>query len=101
MINPDTGDVIENLNGETMFAFEDMNPKGDVPGEFRIEMFNFNPHRIMGDFIFFDSKIQLLQSSQGFFMDRKSRRVNKHGWMTLAGQGHLVDIHGRKKFDKN
>ena len=34
-------------------------------------------------------------------MDKKSRRVNKVGWMTLAGQGHLVDVHGRKKFDKS
>ena len=33
-------------------------------------------------------------------MDKKGRRVNKHGWMTLAGQGHLVDIHGRKKLDR-
>ena len=41
-----------------------------------------------------------MKSSQGFFIDKKGRRVNKHGWMTLAGQGHLVDIHGRKKFDK-
>ena len=24
-------------------------------------------------------------------MDKKGRRVNKFGWMTLAGQGHLVD----------
>lgn len=34
-------------------------------------------------------------------MDKKSRRVNKFGWMTLAGQGHLVDANGRKKFDKS
>ena len=33
-------------------------------------------------------------------MDKKGRRVNKHGWMVLTNQGHLVDISGRKKFDK-
>jgi hypothetical protein len=41
-----------------------------------------------------------MQTSNGFFIDKRSRRVNKHGWMTLAGQGHLVDFFGRKKFDK-
>lgn len=33
-------------------------------------------------------------------MDKNGRRVNKFGWLTLAGQGHLVDVSGRKKFDK-
>jgi len=33
-------------------------------------------------------------------MDKKGRRVNKHGWMVLINQGHLVDVAGRKKFDK-
>jgi len=42
-----------------------------------------------------------MQTNKGMFMDKKSRRVNKVGWMTLAGQGHLVDVHGRKKFDKS
>ena len=34
-------------------------------------------------------------------MDKKGRRCNKHGWMVLTNQGHLVDVSGRKKFDKN
>ena len=54
----------------------------------------------MGDFDYMDGKPELMQSKQGFFMDKKGRRVNKHGWMVLASQGHLVDISGRKKFDK-
>lgn len=55
----------------------------------------------MGDFDYKDGKPQLMQTSQGFYMDKKSRRVNKHGWMCLASQGHLVDFLGRKKFDKS
>jgi len=56
---------------------------------------------MMGDFDYDDGKPELMQSKQGYFMDKKARRVNKHGWMVLAGQGHLVDVSGRKKFDKS
>jgi len=33
-------------------------------------------------------------------MDKKGNRVNRHGWMTQTNQGHLIDLNGRKKFDK-
>lgn len=101
LLNQRTGDVIENLNGETMFPRTDMDEKGEVPGPFCVEKYNFNPHQLMGDFDYQDRQPQLMQTNKGMFLDKKSRRVNKHGWMTLAGQGHLVDVHGRKKFDKN
>lgn len=97
----DKENVIENLNGEIMFPNVDMDERGEVPGPFCVEKYNFNPHQLMGDFDFKDGQPQLMQTQKGFFMDKKSRRVNKHGWMTLAGQGHLVDISGRKKFDKS
>lgn len=96
------GDVIENLNGEKMFNSSEMDDKGEVPGPFCVEKYNFNPHQLMGDFDFSnDGRPKLMQNDKKMFMDKKSRRVNKHGWMTLAGQGHLVDVHGRKKFDKS
>jgi hypothetical protein len=42
----------------------------------------------------------LLQTNQGFFVDKKGQRINKHGWMTSGPSGNLVDKFGRKKFDK-
>lgn len=79
------GGVIENLNGEQMFPFEDLDEHGEVPGPFSVEKYNFNPHQLMGDFDYQNQQPELMQSKQGFYLDKKSRRVNKHGWMTLAG----------------
>lgn len=39
-----SGDVTENLNGEKMFNHRDMDDKGEVPGPFCVEKYNFNPH---------------------------------------------------------
>lgn len=83
-----------------MFTHDQLYANGDLPSPFNVEKHNFNPHSLMGDFDYIDGKPSLMQSKQGFYMDKKGRRVNKFGWMVLAGQGHLVDIHGRKKFDK-
>lgn len=84
-----------------MFSSTDMDSRGEVPAPFCIEKFNFNPHQIFGDFDFDENgKPNLMQTTKGFFIDKKGRRVNKFGWMTHAGQGHLVDQHGRKKFDR-
>ena len=86
-----------------MFLKSELDTKGEIPGPFSIERFNFNPHRLMGDFNYSkeSGKPELMQNNRQMFMDKKSRRVNKHGWMTLAGHGHLVDVTGMKKFDKS
>ena len=100
LVDPDSGAVLENQNFQQMFTREELDERGEVPAPFNIEKHNFNPHTIMGDFDYTDGKPELMQSKQGFFMDKKGRRVNKHGWMVLLNQGHLVDVSGRKKFDK-
>lgn len=71
-----------------------------MPAPYCVEKFNFNPHNLMGDFDYVDGQPRMMVTNKGFFVDKKGRRVNKHGWMVLANQGHLVDKHGRKKFDK-
>jgi len=102
LVDPLTGAVVENMNHQRMFNASEMDARGDLPQPFALEKFNFNVHALMGDFDYTDDqKPQLMKSSQGFYIDKKGRRVNRHGWMTLASQGHLVDIHGRKKFDKS
>lgn len=100
LVNPKTGDLVENMNGRVMFPVADVDPRGEVPAPFNVEKHNFNPHNLMGDFDYVDGQPRMMVTNKGFFVDKKGRRVNKHGWMVLAGQGHLVDKHGRKKFDK-
>lgn len=54
----------------------------------------------MGDFDYQDGKPILMKTSQGFYIDKKARRVNSHGWYTNPNQGHIIDKDGRKKLDK-
>ena len=41
-----------------------------------------------------------MQTKQGFYVDKKGRRVNRFGWLEQGGNRHVVDKHGRKKFDR-
>ena len=89
-----------------MFDCAEIDEKGEVPAPFCVEKFNFNPHELMGTLEFQYDKgtgraiPQLLQTKQGFYVDKKSRRVNRFGWLVQGGNGHIVDRHGRKKFDR-
>jgi len=104
--DPSSGDVLENHTKQKLFDADDMDDKGEVPAPFCVEKFNFNPHDLMGDLEFqYDSGTgraipQLLQTKQGFYVDKKGRRVNRFGWLVQGGNGHVVDKLGRKKFDR-
>ena len=104
--DPSTGDILENHTKQKMFAQDDLDEKGEVPAPFCVEKFNFNPHDLMGDLEFQYDKgtgraiPQLLQTKQGFYVDKKGRRVNRFGWLVQGGNGHVVDKQGRKKFDR-
>ena len=105
MQDPKTGDIIENYSKQKMFSADDMDEKGEVPAPFCVEKFNFNPHDLMGDLDFeFDRKSnmavpKLFKTKQGYLIDKRNRRVNKHGWLS-APSGHIFDKFGRKKFDR-
>lgn len=99
-MDPKTNDLIENMTGQPMFRAEEVDERGELPAPFAIEKHNFNPHKLMGDFDYQDGKPILMKTSQGFYIDKKARRVNKHGWFSAVGRGELVDKDGRKKFDK-
>lgn len=101
LTNRETGAIIDNVAHRQMFSPSELDERGELPAPFSLEKYNFNPHLMMGDFDYTGAKPNLLQSAQGFFLDKRSRRVNKFGWMTQAGHGHLVDVTGRKKFDKS
>jgi len=55
---------------------------------------------------------KLIPSKNGTFIDKKGRKVNKHGWLEekpkrqanqspVPRKNSLIDKHGRKKFDKS
>ena len=100
LVHQHTGAIVEK-DGQTMFPRAIVDPTGEVPAPFCYERYNFNPHHVMGDFKFVEGQPELHQSDQGFFVDRKGRRVNKHGWLTQGNSGSVVDALLRKKFDKS
>jgi hypothetical protein len=96
-LDPRTNNVIENMGGKTMFEADKIDERGEIPAPYCVEKFNFNPHDLMGDLDFdFDKKTnmaipRLFKTKQGFFMDKRNRRVNKFGWLIQGGSGHIVD----------
>lgn len=101
------GDIIEGVSGHrnVMFAADDLDDRGELPAPFCVEKYNFAPHDLFGDLDFdFDKETgqpipRLLQTKQGFFVDKKSRRINKHGWLINANS-HICDKNGRIRFDR-
>jgi hypothetical protein len=52
LVDPESGNVINNYNKEKMFGKDDLDEKGEVPAPFNVEKHNFNPHLVRGDFGF-------------------------------------------------
>lgn len=110
-IKQPTGDVIDNLNGRVAFPKNKLDPKThELPHPFNWERYNFNPHHLIGDFNKtpngdFDLK-NLPNTSKGFPIDKRGRRVNKHGWLVADNKENsgpkadIIDKNGRKKLDK-
>lgn len=106
LINP-RGDIVEGVTGKknVMFTLEDLDERGELPAPFCVEKYNFNPHDMQGDLDFdYDEETQqpiprLLQTKQGFFVDKRGRRINKHGWL-INQNSHIADKHGRIRFDR-
>lgn len=100
LIDPKTGDVINNLNGETMFPEKDLDERGEIPAPFNVEKHNFNPHRSRGDFDYDrNGKPIIKKNSSGQYVDKRGAIVTARGYR-INEQGHLIDNYGRKKFDK-
>lgn len=65
LIDPKTGDVVDNMQRQQMFLQKDLGSNGELPAPFNIEKFNFNPHCLMGDFDFRDGKPAVIQTNKG------------------------------------
>ena len=106
LLDPRTGGIIENKTSQVMFEADELDDRGELPAPFCVEKYNFNPHDLMGDLDYdFDQRTNtavpmLLKTQQGFFVDKKGRRINKHGWLVMGNQGHIVDRKATKKFDR-
>jgi hypothetical protein len=100
LIDPKTGDVIENANQKKMFDNKEMDERGEIPAPFCVEKYNFNPHNIRGDFeVDQHGRPIIVKNKRGELVDKKGRRVNKRGYL-VDKLGNVVDRNGRKKFDK-
>jgi hypothetical protein len=63
LIDPASGDVLDNIEGELMFPQEDLDVKGELPAPFSIEKHNFNPHWLMGHFDYIERVPTVLRSN--------------------------------------
>jgi hypothetical protein len=103
----ENGNLQSRYTFETIFSNVDLvriDPKSrmrvELPLPYRMERHNFNPHEVMG---FFDYqkglKMVPLQDSNGNWIDKYFRRVNKGGWLVDA-EGNVIDNLGRIRFVK-
>lgn len=100
LIDPSTGDVINNFNQEKMFDKADMDDRGEVPAPFNVEKHNFNPHEVRGDFNYDkNGRPVIKKDGSGGFSDKRSSKVSSRGYR-IDSNGNMIDNHGRKKFDK-
>ena len=100
LIDPKTGDVINNMNGEKMFSAKELDEKGEVPAPFNVEKHNFNPHLIRGDFDYDRNGKPVIKKDQnGAYVDKRGNRVSARGYRIDQG-GNVLDNYNRKKLDK-
>jgi hypothetical protein len=100
LIDPFTGDVINNLNGKVMFKKHELDETDNLPPPFNVERWNFNPHDVRGDFDFDrKGKAMILRDKHGKYVDKRGNLVNKYGYR-IDPEGNLIDRYGRKKLDK-
>lgn len=79
LINPETGDVLENQKMKKVFDKKDIDERGEIPPPFNLEKFNFNPHDIRGYFdrdAHGDEVIGSRTNDEGKPIDKLGRLVN-------------------------
>mmetsp|Transcript_21100 Transcript_21100/g.32692 ORF Transcript_21100/g.32692 Transcript_21100/m.32692 type:complete len:85 (+) Transcript_21100:902-1156(+) len=83
-----------------MFKVSDLDEKGEVPAPFNVEKHNFNPHSVRGDFDYDQNGRPIIKkNSRGDCFDKKGNRVSSRGYR-IDKNGNIVDVYGRKKFDR-
>jgi protein-tyrosine-phosphatase len=101
LIDPKTGDIVNNLNGDKMFDKADLDEKGEVPAPFNVEKHNFNPHEVRGDFDYDRNGRAIIppKNAAGQHLDKNGAVVSSRGYR-LDAQGNIIDNRGRTKIAK-
>ena len=101
MVDPKTGDIVNNFNGKKMFDKKETDDRGEVPAPFNVEKHNFNPHLTRGDFDYDRNGKPVVKKSSppGTFADKRGSTVSQRGYR-IDDDGNMIDNFGRKKFDK-
>jgi hypothetical protein len=100
LINPKSGDVVNNLNGKKMFDKKDLDERGEVPAPFNVEKHNFNPHLTRGDFDYDRNGKPIVKkgSTPNSFIDKRGSNVSQRGYR-VDDDSNMIDNFDRKKFD--
>lgn len=103
LIDPKSGDVVNNHNGQKMFEKKELDERGEVPAPFNLEKHNFNPHAVRGDFDYDRNGKPVVLKGDGkdgaAFSDKRGSKVSSRGYR-LGSDNSMVDNNGRKKFDR-
>ena len=98
MLDPNSGDVINNFDGAKMFSKDEMDNRGEIPGPFSIDQHNFNPHKVRGVFDF--DKNGNLRISKDHrtkkLIDKNGSEVTERGYR-IDKDRNLIDNKGIKK----
>jgi hypothetical protein len=99
LIDPTSGDIIENHEKQTMFTKKELDERGEIPAPFCVEKYNFNPFKTRGEFNLDKNKNPIITKNRnGDKVDKYNRIVNSKGWL-VDRKGNVVDLMGVKKFD--
>jgi hypothetical protein len=99
LINEVTGAIRSRFTYDDLFmpevgTIEDL---GELPMPYRLEKFNFNPHRIMGSFDYENGKPVFLKNKYNNFTDKHYRPVNQCGFL-INEREDIIDSDGHVKF---
>ena len=100
MIDLETGDIINSVNGSKVFAFRDLDEKGYIPMPYSIEKFNFNPFQLLGTFFYddLDDPLSFQKTARsGKYYDELGRLVSVQGFM-LDKDSNIADKNGQIRF---
>ena len=101
LINEISGAIRSRYTYEDVMIGEygDLAEIGELPMPFRLEKYNFNPHRIMGSFEYCSNthKPYFLRNKFNVLTDKLYRPVNKQGFL-INERMDVIDNEGRVKF---
>lgn len=103
LINEVSGAIRSRYSWEDLFIgeFGSMKELGELPMPYRLERYNFNPHRISGNFDY-DPKTGkpiFLQNKHKTWMDKDWKPVNKYGFL-INEKEDIIDKDGQVRFLK-